>query len=54
MIDRSSATLTWPADLATMRRSYQQADPCTMLKAIENVPAGPISVTGKSEATVAQ
>jgi hypothetical protein len=32
-------------DLATMKQSYQQADPATMLKAIENEPDGHNAVT---------
>lgn len=39
-------------DRATIRRSYQQADPATTYKVVENAPASPTSDTGDSRAPV--
>jgi hypothetical protein len=37
-------------DLTTMKRSYQQADPITTLRVVENHPAGHTSDTRQTEA----
>jgi hypothetical protein len=41
-------------DLATMKRSYQQADAATVLKVVENAPSGHIADTRTTQVAQAQ